>query len=100
MSEPYRSIPRSRPQTEMLAHVEALLRRDPRLTPVCEAGYALELDCDDEAIWATLAAPASAARVVARMETPRWWLPGRSGRALAIAERLASDLHHEIEPGV
>jgi hypothetical protein len=57
-----------------------------------EAGWSLELACDSAAIWAVATAPASGASTVARVETPRWWLPTRSGRALAIAEELATAL--------
>ena len=92
MSDPIESIRLSRPQSEMLTHVEAVLRRHPRMTTAWEEGWSLELACDSAAIWAVASAPGSDASSVARVETPRWWLPSRSGRALAIAEELATVL--------
>jgi hypothetical protein len=80
----------------MLTHVEAVLRRHPRLNAAWEEGWSLELACDADAIWAVATPPAPGAPASARVETPRWWLPPRSGRALAIAEELATAL----EPGV
>lgn len=80
----------SRPQCEMLAHVEAVLTRHPRLQPFLEHGWSIEPACDDDAIWVD--ATAVGRNVSTRLETPRWWLPGRSGRALAIAEELAVSL--------
>jgi hypothetical protein len=91
------SLPLSRPQSEMLAHVEALLGRHPKLQPLLEHGWSLELGCDDRAIWAVAAGPAGAG-ATARVETPRWWLPSRSGRALAIAEELATALLEATAP--
>lgn len=91
----------SRPQSDMQAHVRALLLRHPRLVKIWEAGWSLELASDREAIWAS-ATPASDAEVdsppeaIVRIETPRWWLPPRSGRALAIAEGLAEALQKSI----
>ncbi|HEX6068442.1 MAG TPA: hypothetical protein VFZ18_01420 [Longimicrobiaceae bacterium] len=92
MSDPAGSIRLSRPQIGMLTHVEAVLRRHPRVAAAWEAGWSLELACDSAAIWAVASAPGSEDATVARVETPRWWLPSRSGRALAIAEELATAL--------
>jgi hypothetical protein len=96
MSHPTGSAPLSRPQTEMLAHVEALLRRHPRLEKAWEAGWTLELGCDNGAIRAAAGAPGGGAAEAAEVATPRWWLPSRSGRALAIAEELAIALEQGI----
>ena len=98
MTESTGSVPLSRPQADMLSHVEALLRRHPRLVATWEAGWALELGCDTDAIWARALPSPPADPLEARMETPRWWLPSRSGRALAIAEALATQLEQEIAP--
>jgi hypothetical protein len=91
------SMPLSRPQREMLAHVEALLGRHPKLQPLLESGWRLELACDDVAIWVTATAAAGGEPASARMQTPRWWLPSRSGRALAIAEALATSLVEGVD---
>jgi hypothetical protein len=90
------SVPLSRPQSEMLAHVEALLGRHPKLQPLLERGWSLEPGCDDDAIW-VVARAGDGAPATARLETPRWWLPSRSGRALAIAEELATALAAEVD---
>ena len=37
------------PASEMLAHVDALLGRHPKLQPILESGWALALACDDRA---------------------------------------------------
>ena len=91
------SVPLSRPQSEMLAHVEALLGRHPKLLSLLERGWTLELSCDDDAIWVAAAAADGGAPATARLETPRWWLPSRSGRALAIAEELATALATKVD---
>ena len=62
-----------------------------------ERGWTLELSCDDDAIWVAAAAADGGAPATARLETPRWWLPSRSGRALAIAEELATALATKVE---
>ena len=92
MSDPTGSIRLSRPQIAMLTHVEAVLRRHPRVAAAWAEGWSLELACDSAAILAVAAAPGSDPSTVVRVETPRWWLPSRSGRALAIAEELATAL--------
>ena len=92
MTERTGAVPLSRGQAEMLSHVEALLRRHPRLLATWEAGWSLDLACDTDAIWARAAGAAPGESATARVETPRWWLPSRSGRALAIAEDLATQL--------
>ena len=97
MSDRSGAVPLSRPQNEMLAQVEAVLRRHPRLAAALQAGWTVELGCDDDAIWAALSRPGEADAVRARLATPRWWLPPRSGRALAIAEGLATDLEQGIQ---
>jgi hypothetical protein len=97
MSERTGSVPLNRPQNEMLVHVEALLRRHQRLVEAWEAGWSFELMCDEDALWATLTSPQGARIAGARIDTPRWWLPSRSGRALALAEGLATDLQTAIE---
>lgn len=89
--------PLNRPRREMLAHVEAILHRHPKLQPLLEEGGSLELACDDDAIWVVASRPGEAELPQARVETPRWWLPPRSGRALAIAEELATTLVAAIE---
>ena len=91
------SVPLSRPQSEMLAHVEALLGRHPKLQTLHERGWSLELGCDDDAIWVAASAADGGAPATARLETPRWWLPSRSGRALAIAEELATALAARVD---
>ena len=96
MSDPIESIRLSRAQIEMLTHVEAVLRRHPRVAAAWEEGWSLELACDAAAIWAVASAPGSDASSLARVETPRWWLPSRSGRALAIAEELATTLEQRM----
>ena len=88
----------SRPQSDMLAHVEALLARHPRLLPLLESGWSLEISCDDSAIRVDAAGPAPGTTASTELRTPRWWLPARSGRALAIAEELAVALAAEIDP--
>jgi hypothetical protein len=80
----------------MLDHVEALLGRHPRLTSAWDAGWSLGLACDSDAIWATATPPEGGEARMARLATPRWWLPSRSGRALAITEELAESLEAEI----
>jgi hypothetical protein len=96
MSDPTESIRLSRPQIEMLTHVEAVLRRHPRVAAAWDEGWSLELACDSAAIWAVASAPGTDESTVARVETPRWWLPSRSGRALAIAEELATTLEQGL----
>lgn len=97
MTDDHDSVRLSRPQSEMLAHVEALLGRHPKLQPLLERGWSLELSCDDDAISVAGAAPQGGRRAVAVLRTPRWWLPSRSGRALAIAEELATSLAAEAD---
>ena len=63
------SVPLSRPQSEMLAHVEALLGRHPKLLSLLERGWTLELSCDDDAIWVAAAAADGGAPATARLET-------------------------------
>jgi len=82
---------------EMLAHVEALLGRHTRLQPLLEGGWTLDLSCGDEAIRVVGTAPGGGRQLSAALETPRWWLLSRSGRALAIAEELATALISEAE---
>ena len=65
-------------------------------TEALEAGWTADLGCDDDAIWATLSLPGEVDPVRARLATPRWWLPPRSGRALAIAEALATELQQGL----
>ena len=96
MSQRSGSVPLSRPQREMLDHVEALLGRHPRLASAREAGWSLSLGCDTDAIWATATPPGDEEARTARLATPRWWLPSRSGRALAITAELAESLDAEI----
>jgi hypothetical protein len=96
MSHRSGSVPLSRPQQEMLDHVEALLGRHPRLASAWEAGWSLNIGCDTDAIWATATPPDGGEARTARLATPRWWLPSRSGRALAITEELAESLEREI----
>lgn len=91
------SVPLSRPQSEMLAHVEALLGRHPKLRTLLARGWSLELGCDDDAIWVAAGAAGGDPSATARLETPRWWLPSRSGRALAIAEELATALAAKVD---
>lgn len=97
MTDRPESMPLSRPQSEMLAHVEALLGRHPTLQPLLQRGWSLELSCDDDAIRVVGTAPGGARRVSAALETPRWWLPSRSGRALAIAAALATSLAAKVD---
>lgn len=79
----------------MITHVEAILGRHPRLQPLLQRRWAFDLACDDDAVWVRATGPAGE-RAEARLETPRWWLPSRSGRALAIAEGLVDSLEEAI----
>lgn len=87
--------PLTRAQNEMITHVEAILGRHPRLQPLLQRGWTLEPGCDDDAVWVRAAGPGGEA-ADARLQTQRWWLPTRSGRALAIAEELVDSLEEAI----
>lgn len=89
------SAPLTRAQSEMMTQVDAILGRHPRIQPLLERGWTLDLACDDTAIWVTAIGPAGT-RAEARLNAPRWWLPSRSGRALAISEELAQALDAAI----
>lgn len=85
-----------RPRTRMMAHVRSLLRRDPRLEPVIDAGGHLESRCDHAGIRVVARSAAGDLLGEAHHQAPRWWLPVRSGRARALAEDLASTLHASL----
>ncbi|HEX6923821.1 MAG TPA: hypothetical protein VF167_00215 [Longimicrobiaceae bacterium] len=95
MSNSPGSAPLTRAQSDMMTQVDAILGRHPRIQPLLERGWTLDLGCNDTAIWVTAVGP-ERSRAEARLDAPRWWLPSRSGRALAITEELVQALESAL----
>jgi hypothetical protein len=80
-------------QQRMASHALQLLRAHPLVAPLLSADAAFLVSFSTRALSVSAVLPGEASReFVACLDYDRWWLPERSGRALAMAEELARKL--------
>jgi hypothetical protein len=80
-------------QQRMASHALQLLRTHPLVAPILSADAAFLVSFSTRALSVSAVLPGNTnEELVACLDYDRWWLPERSGRALAMAEELARKL--------